>query len=228
MPPKRDHDDYEDVARVWRDGPAPLLDPVPGMAERERLRLAIVIPPFRRGSGGHNTLFQIFSRLEQRGHVCSVWLYDFTGQHNAEWPAVLRADIREFFAPFEGPVYKGFEDWQGADVAIATGWQTVHPTLMLDQCRARAYIVNDHEPEFYAASTEREMAEDTYRHDLHCIAASPWLRDLLIERYDTSADAFQLGVDHDIYQPRARARAAATRSSTTRATSPPAARCRSG
>ncbi len=202
MPPKRDHDDYQDVARFWRDGAAPLLDPVPGMAERERLRLALVIPSFRRGSGGHNTLLQIFSRLEQRGHLCSVWLYDFTGQHNAEWPAVIRADIREFFAPIEGPVYKGFAEWQGADVAIATGWQTVHPTLMLDQCRARAYIVNDHEPEFYAASTEREMAEDTYRHDLHCIAASPWLRDLLIERYKASADAFQLGVDHSLYQPR--------------------------
>jgi O-antigen biosynthesis protein len=202
MPPKRDHDDYEDVARFWREGSAALLDPVPGMAERERLRLALVIPSFRRGSGGHNTLLQIFSRLEQRGHLCSVWLYDFTGQHLAEWPAVIRSDIREFFAPIEGPVYKGFEEWQGADVAIATGWQTVHPTLMLDQCRARAYIVNDHEPEFYAASTEREMAEDTYRHDLHCIAASPWLRDLLIERYDTSADAFQLGVDHSLYQPR--------------------------
>jgi O-antigen biosynthesis protein len=206
MPPKRDHDDYEDVARFWREGAAPLLDPVPGMAERERLRLALVIPSFRRGSGGHNTLLQIFSRLEQRGHLCSVWLYDFTGQHNAEWPALIRADIREFFAPIEGPVYKDFADWQGADVAIATGWQTVHPTLMLDQCRARAYIVNDHEPDFYAASTEREMAEDTYRHDLHCIAASPWLRDLLIERYAASADAFQLGVDHSLYQPRPVAR----------------------
>jgi O-antigen biosynthesis protein len=199
--PKRDHDDYEDVARFWREGAAELLDPVPGMAERKRLRLALVIPSFRRGSGGHNTLLQIFSRLEQRGHICSVWLHDFTGQHNAEWPAVIRADIREFFAPIEGPVYKGFDQWQGADVAMATGWQTVHPALMLDQCRARAYIVNDHEPEFFAASTEREMAEDTYRHDLHCIAASPWLRDLLIDRYGASADAFQLGVDHSLYQP---------------------------
>ena len=65
--------------RVWREGPAPLLDPVPGMAERERLRIAMgASPPFRRGSGGHNTLFQIFSRLERRGHACSVWLHDFT------------------------------------------------------------------------------------------------------------------------------------------------------
>jgi glycosyltransferase involved in cell wall biosynthesis len=193
-------DDYEVVARIWRDGPAPLLEPVPGMADREQLRLALVIPPFTRGSGGHNTLFQIFSRLEQRGHACSVWLADYHGYARDLWAAVLRHDINEFFAPFNGPVYKGFDSWQGADVAIATGWQTVHATLGLDNCRARAYVVNDHEPEFYAASTERALAEDTYRHGLHCIAASPWLRDLLIERYGASADDFQLGVDRETYR----------------------------
>jgi glycosyltransferase involved in cell wall biosynthesis/GT2 family glycosyltransferase len=193
---------YDVVADVWKNGPAPLLDPVDGMAERERLRLAMVIPPFNRGSGGHNTLFQIFSRLERRGHTCSVWLADYAGIARGVWPAVLRRDINEFFAPFEGPVYRGFDAWQGADVAIATGWQTVHGTLQLAGCRARAYVVNDHEPEFYATSTEQALASDTYRHGLHCIAASPWLRDLLIERYDTSAEAFQLGVEHDTYHPR--------------------------
>ncbi len=201
IPPKRDHDDFQEVARVWREGTVPLLDPVPGMAARERLRIAMVIPSFRRGSGGHGTLMQILTRLEARGHVCSVWLHDFTGQHLAEWPAVVRADINEFFVPMQGPVYKDFTEWQGADVVIATGWQTVHPTLLLDQCRARVYLVNDHEPDFYPASVERELAADTYRHGLHCIAASPWLRDKLIARYDAPADAFQLGVDHSIYRP---------------------------
>ncbi len=188
------HDDYDVCMRVSREGPAPLLPPVEGMAERERLRLAMVIPPFSRGSGGHNTLFQIFSRLERRGHACSVWLSDFHGYMRTVWPAVLRSDIREFFAPFQGPVYNDLSSWQGADIAITTGWQTVHESLLLDGCHARAYVVNDHEPEFFAASTERVLAEDTYRHDLHCIAASPWLRDLLIERYGASADAFELGV----------------------------------
>jgi glycosyltransferase involved in cell wall biosynthesis/GT2 family glycosyltransferase len=199
--PKRNHDDFQEVARVWREGTVPLLDPVPGMAARERLRIAMVIPSFRRGSGGHGTLMQILTRLEARGHVCSVWLHDFTGQHLAEWPAVVRADINEFFVPMRGPVYKDFSEWQGADVVIATGWQTVHPTLLLDQCRARVYLVNDHEPDFYPASVERELAADTYRHGLHCVAASPWLRDQLSARYDAPADAFQLGVDHSIYRP---------------------------
>lgn len=201
VPARRDQEDYEDAARVLRDGPAPLLPPVPGMADRERLRIAMVVPPWSRGSGGHNTLFQIMSRLERRGHVCSIWVSDLFGQVRGFWPGVLRRQVNDWFAPFEGPVHYGFEHWAGADVAIATGWQTVHPMLLLEGCRARAYVVNDHEPEFFPTSTEYRLAEDTYRHGLHCIAASPWLRDLVARRYGASADAFQLGVDHDVYRP---------------------------
>ena len=200
--PKLRHDVYRDAEQLWRSGPAPLLDPVPGASRRERLRLAMAIPPFSRGSGGHNTLFQIFTRLERRGHACSVWLVDPNGYAQSVWPAVLREEIREYFAPFEGPVYKGFAEWQGADVAIATGWQTVDSLLQAGGCRARAYVVNDHEPTFYATSAEQMLSAETYRHGMHCIAASPWLRDVLIDTYGASAESFQLGVEHDTYLPR--------------------------
>jgi GT2 family glycosyltransferase/glycosyltransferase involved in cell wall biosynthesis len=193
--------DYDEAARVLRDGAVPLLEPIPGMAERERLRIALVVPPWRRGSGGHNTLFQLISRLERRGHVCSVWVHDTFNELKSVWPGVLRSEINEWFAPFNGAVYRGFGDWHGADIAIATGWQTVHPMLLLPNCRARAYVVNDHEPEFFPTSTEYRLAEDTYRHGLHCIAASRWLRDVVADRYGASADAFQLGVDQAVYAP---------------------------
>jgi glycosyltransferase involved in cell wall biosynthesis len=199
-------EDYEEAARVRANGPAPLLDPVPGMADRERLRIAMVLPPFRRGSGGHNTLLQIVTRLERRGHVCSVWVHDVMRMHQSEWPGVLRHNLREFFAPIEAPVYKGFDAWQGADVVVATGWQTVYPSLLLEGCRARVYVVNDHEPEFYATSVERALAERTYGEGLYCVSASPWLRDLLAARYGAQGEAFELGVEHDTYQPRAIAR----------------------
>jgi glycosyltransferase involved in cell wall biosynthesis/GT2 family glycosyltransferase len=200
--PRGGVDPFAAAGKVMRDGAVPLLDPIPGMSDRERLRLALVVPPWRRGSGGHMTLFQLLSRLERRGHVCSVWVHDGLGELESVWPAVLRREVREWFTPFGGPVFKGFDAWHGADVAIATGWQTVHPLLLLEGVRARAYVVNDHEPEFFATSTEATLARDSYRRGLHCIAASPWLRDLLIARYDASADAFQLGVDHAVYRPR--------------------------
>ena len=60
------------------------------------------------------------------------------------------------------PVFKGFDDWYGADVAVATGWDTAYPAALLPNCRARAYLINDHEPEFFATSAESLWAERTY------------------------------------------------------------------
>jgi O-antigen biosynthesis protein len=201
VPAQLRHEGYETPMQVWSEGETPLRPAPPGISERDRLRVAMVIPPFSRGSGGHNTLFQILARLERRGHICSVWLHDYFGTAKYIWPGQLRHDIREYFAPIEGAAYNTFDAWHGADVVIATGWETVHPVLRLPESHARVYLVNDYEPDFFPTSAESLLAEDTYRHGLHCIAASPWLRDMLRNSYGASADSFQLGVDHDVYYP---------------------------
>lgn len=193
---------YEQIARVLRDGPAPLAEPIPGMSERDRLHMAFVIPPFARGSGGHNIIFQLMLRMEQRGHTCSIWLDDPFGHSRGEWPAFARGGVREHFAPVAAPLYTDFEHWYGADVVVATGWQTVYPALALPGVRARAYLVNDHEPEFYPTSVESHWAAETYRLGMHGICGSPWLRDLYTERYGGIADVFDYGVDHQVYRPR--------------------------
>ena len=227
VPPLAEHEFYDRVGELWRTGPEPLLAPLRGLSERERLRLAMVVPSFSRGSGGHALLLEILSRLEARGHICTVWVQDYTDRFRGVAPGVLRQTLNEFFAPIQGPVYNGLADWHGADIAIATGWQTVHPVLQLPDCYQRVYIVNDHEPEFFATSTEAVLAADTYRHGLPCIAGSPWLRDLLIERYGADAQVFEYGVDHAVYKPRPLPRRT-RRSSTTPATRPRAGPCRSG
>jgi glycosyltransferase involved in cell wall biosynthesis len=85
-------------------------------------------------------------------------------------------------------------------VVVATGWETVYPAMLLPGCRARAYLVNDHEPDFFAASAERLWAERTYSLDLFPISASPWLRDLLARRYGADGAWFRLGVDDRVYR----------------------------
>jgi O-antigen biosynthesis protein len=192
---------WREILEVARDGVAPLLPSVPQAPDRP-LHLAVVIPPFRRGSGGHNSIFQLLSRLERKGHTVSVWLHDPIGVQGNEWPAVVARNIREWFAPLQGPVYKGFDHWYGADVGVATSWQTVHPLLRLEGCRARAYLVHDHESEFYATSAESKWAEQTYAQGLHAIAASRWLADIIERRYGGTASVFDFGVDGDVYRPR--------------------------
>ena len=205
-PPELPAENYAATTEALRAGPVPLLPAYARMAQRERLHIAFAIPPFNIGSGGHNIIFQLVLRLERMGHSCSVWLHDPTNERGADGAASLRGEIRQHFAPIKAPMFKGFDHFYGADVIVATGWQTVHPVLRLEGCRARAYLINDHEPDFYAASVEAEWAETTYRHGLYGIAGSPWLRDLYVERYGGSAGLFQYGVDHAVYRPRPIAR----------------------
>jgi glycosyltransferase involved in cell wall biosynthesis/SAM-dependent methyltransferase len=193
---------YEAIAEISRAGPTPLLDPVPGMSRAARLHIAVVIPTFNRGSGGHATIYNLLTRLEERGHTITTWLYDPHEYLQYAWRAVVRSQLREYFRPTRGPVFKGFDDWYGADVVLATGWDTVYPVLRLDHCRARAYLVQDHEPEFFATSAESLWAHETYRAGLYCIAASAWLRDLMRDHYGAQASHFDLGVDHETYRPR--------------------------
>ena len=110
---------------------------------------------------------------------------------------------------------------------IATGWQTVHPALALDRTSARVYVVNDHEPDFHAASSERVLAEDTYRARPALRCASPWLRDLLVSataRRPTPSSSASTTTPTRC----GRSHGAATRSSTTRATRRPGAPSRTG
>jgi glycosyltransferase involved in cell wall biosynthesis len=192
---------YDEILRVYRDGPAPLDDPQPWMADRTPLHVAVVIPPFAKGSGGHNTIFTLIDRLERAGHTCSVWMYDVHDRHRRESAAVLRRRITEEFMPLQASVHKGFGDWQGADVAVATGWDTAYQVVLLPQVRARAYLINDHEPEFFPTSAEALWAAHTYELGLYGISAGRWLRDLLARRYGQEGGAFRLGVDHAVYGP---------------------------
>jgi O-antigen biosynthesis protein len=192
---------WEEVARLSHDGPAPLLDPTPGMADRACLHVAVVIPAFARGSGGHGSIFQLVRGLEQMGHTCSIWMYDPLGRH-FERASVLRRRIVEEFLPLGAPVFKGFADWFGSDVVVATGWETAFPSVLLPDSRARAYLIHDHEPEFFAMSAEHLWAEQTYGLDLYPISSSTWLRDLVRDRYGREGSWFRFGVDHNTYRPR--------------------------
>ncbi|MBN1530848.1 MAG: glycosyltransferase [Thermoleophilaceae bacterium] len=201
-PPRRAEPLFAEIAELSRRGPEPLADPVPGMSARERLHVAVAIPPFGRGSGGHSSIFQIVHWLERMGHTCSIWVHDPIGIHRTEAAGVLRRRIVSEFVPVRAPVFKGFHDWHGADVAVATGWETVAPLLLLGGTRARAYLVHDHEPEFFATSAERIWAEQTYAHDLYPISSSRWLRRLMRERYGHDGSEFRFGVDQETYLPR--------------------------
>jgi beta-1,2-rhamnosyltransferase WsaF-like protein len=181
-------------AELERRGPAPL-----GSAPRAAtaagaahgpLHVAFVVPGFRRGSGGHTTISNLVRGLEALGHRCEIWIDD---AHSEGAEA-----FNQFFGPFRATVHDDLATFTGADVAVATGWQTVAPVLLLERCRARVHLVQDDEPEFYPASAERLYAERAFQ--LPTITAGTWLAELMRAK-GLHATPFDLGIDHGTYCP---------------------------
>ena len=56
-----------DPARSAARAPRRSRSPCPGMADRDSLHVAVVIPPFQRGSGGHNTIFTLIDAARAHG-----------------------------------------------------------------------------------------------------------------------------------------------------------------
>ncbi len=136
--------------------------------------------------------------MEQRGHACAIFLFDPFNQEKR--PAhELREEIVEHFIPVQATVFRGLDDLQSADVAIATNWWTAYPLRDRPGIREKVYLVQDDEPAFYATSASSLWAEETYRMGYRCIAFTPWMAEILRERYGAEARWFECGSDLDTY-----------------------------
>jgi glycosyltransferase involved in cell wall biosynthesis len=193
------NDEYVE-ARVLAEllhAPRGALRPAP--AAGAPLQLAFVVPSFVRGSGGHMTIANLVRALERRGHRCTLWIDD-PGARVKGGAEAATGNLREWFGPFNAEVHYGLDGFAGADVVLATGWQTVARVRTLPAA-GRAYLVQDHEPEFFGTSVQRAWAEDSYAHGLYPITAGRWLADTMGELYGLPATSFDLGIDGERYRP---------------------------
>lgn len=171
----------------------------PGSARpRGPLTVAWVVPTWGVGSGGHTTIFRLVRQLEQRGHSCVIHVFDPEGTEPRPGGR-LREEIREHFVDIDAPVLRGLDSFAGADVAIATEWRTAFPVRDLPGCREKIYLVQDDEPQFYATSAQSIWAEESYRMGFRCVAYTPWMADILRERWGLEARYFECGTDTNTY-----------------------------
>ena len=150
---------------------------------RRRGRSPGSCPPWRIGSGGHTTIFRLIRQLELRGHRCAIFVFDPFEPRHAPRRRAARGDPRALRARSTRRSSAASTTSAAPTSAIATEWWTAFPVRDLPGCREKVYLVQDHEPEFYATSAESMWAEETYRMGYRCIAYTPWMADLLSERY---------------------------------------------
>jgi glycosyltransferase involved in cell wall biosynthesis len=187
------------VAADWTTPPPALTSPISVSAGP--IDVAWVTSPPSAGSGGHQNMFRFIKTLEQAGHRCTVYLYDWQGS-TADGPALkkmLRSvsaypDLGADFVPYRGSVH------ESAQALFATAWETAYP-VFLDPSRARRfYFVQDFEPWFYPVGDNYVLAENTYRFGFHGLTAGAWLQEKLSTDYGMRADHYDFAADTHRYR----------------------------
>jgi glycosyltransferase involved in cell wall biosynthesis len=169
-----------------------------------QMQLHWIIPDFAPGGGGHMTIFRMVNYLERLGHKQTIWIHG-AGPNRTDTNG--SDDIQKYFQFFSGDVLlldERFETAEG-DALIATDCWTVWPALNAEKFHRRFYFVQDFEPSFHPMGAQYLAAEQTYRQDLDCICASPWLAKKMKEDYGRWASHFWLAADTGLYHPAATA-----------------------
>ena len=177
------------------------LSPPNSAFNSDRMNIHWVIPDFSVGSGGHMTIFRMIWWLELAGHMCTVWIAD-PAQHASAEDAC--DEILKRFQPIRADVHFATSDISDAkgDAIVATGWQTVPLVCSLANFRARFYFVQDLECHFHPFGSHSLAASWTYTQDLACLCASPWLAQVLTDRFGRWTKHFHLAYDQEIYTAR--------------------------
>jgi glycosyltransferase involved in cell wall biosynthesis len=194
----RPRDRFAFVRAGFPRRPIALEQPPGSLAGKQSLTLAWILPPWRRGSGGHMTIFRLIQMMERRGHRCVIFVFDPSGNERAGG-GELRQRILDHFIPIEAQVFNGLDYWIGADVGIATQWSTAYPLRDLPGCYEKVYLAQDFEPAFYPYSAEYIWAEETYRMGYRCVAYTPWMAEILRGDYGLESEWFECGTDLDTY-----------------------------
>ena len=166
-------------------------------ADDRFLNVGWVCTPPGQGSGGHTTLFRMVAAMMEKGHRCTILLYDKNSddvRHHIEtirtgWPW-LSADIKSATSSTEF-----------LDVAIASSWQSAHVLASrMSAVPYKLYFIQDYEPYFYPRGQLYALAEDTYKFGFRNIALGRMVAESI--RLECGAPIYatvSFGCDDEIY-----------------------------
>ena len=183
--------DVADSTRLSADRPA-------RGATGEGLRVAWLCTPPGPGSGGHTTLFRLIRGLEQRGHHCTVLLYDVHKGNLINHRNVIRTGWPALAADIEAVP----EKLSGFDAYVASSWDTAHVLATRRDPEAPSaayYFIQDFEPFFYPRGSLYALAEDSYRFGFTHLALGPMVAATLRREVGVDAHVISFGSDQTSY-----------------------------
>lgn len=194
----------DSALRGMLEYPQVALDPISNVFDPNSLDIHWVTCDFApRGGGGNMTIFRFIRWFELFGHQQHIWLHNKTSHSDA---ATAYENLVRNYQQVSAQIHfivdepEAFKQAAG-DIIVATDWESVWPVLSVPRFKRRFYFVQDHEPSFFPAGAHSLAAAITYREELDCICAGPWLEKLMREQYGRWATKFWLAADCEVYYP---------------------------
>jgi glycosyltransferase involved in cell wall biosynthesis len=160
-------------------------------------RINCVIPNFYEASGGHRTIFRLTRALEGAGYEVRFHVF---GETHYVSDSEATETLRAHYFPLKATVHLGVTEMPPAEVCMASSWETAYAVRDFEACRRKVYFVQDFEPSFFPESTEKALAEETYRFGFECFCAGRWLAREM-RKYGNRAESFDLAYDPAVYSP---------------------------
>lgn len=146
-------------------------------------RVAWVISPPEKGSGGFRTICTKAGYLDQRGFECHFFI--LPGSEAYKSAGTVDEQIYLWFGYKPKSVRVEHTIPSSFDIAIATAWPTAE-FVAFQSTPLKLYFIQDYEPWFYPMGECYLRAENTYRLDLKPITIGRWLSSKVSKYYPFS------------------------------------------
>lgn len=186
------------------DHPLNAYLPAEGSKTEKPARIAWLVPSLIEGSGGHRTILQNISALEQRGHECHLYMEHHgpaTGPQADAALADVREKLRAWFGVNPGRVHLGWGVEEPCDMVFATAWYSAQAVADLPLSCPKAYFVQDYEAMFMPMGDGYLMGENTFDLGLTPITIGRWLTAKLAKEHGSSGTYFDFCADTNVYRP---------------------------
>ena len=190
---------------VAREGRRTGPERIATLRKRRRLqKITWFIPFFKHPYGGVHTILRFGHQFRERHDVQSTFLaYDNPNGTARDLEIRVTGIYPDLAGSFQ--VLKSrseLSQLRECDLAIATFWSSAYFVIEYQRALARAYFVQDFEPQFYPASTYYGLAEQTYNLGLFGLFNSQGLHDFITTHYPMTGCWFEPAVDPAIFHQR--------------------------
>lgn len=160
------------------------------------MKLAWIISPPSKGSGGFRTICSKAAYMEQFGIGSTFFI--LPGAEADRSAQRVAQEIKDWFG-YEVKVELAAAVPSTYEAVIATAWNTAE-YASVQECRHKLYFIQDYEPWFYPMGEAYLCAELSYRYGLRPITIGRWLSSKIGHYYDYPVPYCDFGADLSVYR----------------------------